>query len=80
MQEKVVIGSDHAGFELKEYVIDYLKDNGFIVNDLGTNSLDSTDYPDYAHEVAKQIGNGNIKRYTQRTRCIMRKRECIYKR
>jgi len=59
MKKQLVIGSDHAGYELKEYVIDILKDRGFKINDLGTHSLESTDYPDYAHKVASEVSSGN---------------------
>ena len=52
---KLYLGSDHAGFELKEEVYDYLKEEGFKVKDLGTKSSDSTDYPEYAHKVAEAV-------------------------
>ncbi|NND76692.1 MAG: ribose 5-phosphate isomerase B [Flavobacteriales bacterium] len=52
---KLYLGSDHAGFELKEEVYDYLKDEGFKVKDLGTKSDESTDYPEYAHKVAESV-------------------------
>ncbi len=59
MEKQVVIGSDHAGFELKEKMIAYLKANHYHVEDFGTNSPDSVDYPDFAHPVANAIENGN---------------------
>jgi ribose 5-phosphate isomerase B len=49
------IGCDHAGFELKELVKAKLTAGGIIVNDHGTYSLDSTDYPDYAHATASAV-------------------------
>ena len=53
----IVIASDHAGYELKEKLIQYFKDEHIEVRDLGTYSLDSVDYPDYGikigHEVVK---------------------------
>jgi ribose 5-phosphate isomerase B len=52
---KLVIGSDHAGFELKEYLKEELEKLGYSVEDKGTFSADSTDYPDYAHLVAETI-------------------------
>jgi ribose 5-phosphate isomerase B len=60
MPEKIQIalGSDHAGFPLKEKVREYLKRKGIAVRDLGTNSLDSVDYPDYAEKVAQQVAQG----------------------
>lgn len=52
---KITLGADHAGFELKEKVKKYLTKHGYQVEDLGTNSGDSVDYPDYAYKVAQQI-------------------------
>lgn len=49
----IIIASDHAGFELKKYIIAQLKEENFI--DLGCNSLDSVDYPDYAQILAKTM-------------------------
>lgn len=54
----VAIGSDHAGFELKESVISFLDGKGFSVKDFGTYSADSVDYPDYAHPVALEVESG----------------------
>lgn len=53
--KKIFIGSDHAGYLLKEKVKQHLKNSGFEVEDCGTHSEDSTDYPDYAHPVAEQV-------------------------
>ena len=52
------MGCDHAGFELKEAVKKLLQDNGWTVEDKGTYSADSTDYPDYAHPVADMVSTG----------------------
>ncbi len=52
---KYFIGSDHAGFEVKPFVIEYLQKKGIEVEDLGTYSNESVDYPDYAHKVAKAV-------------------------
>ncbi|MFZ4784871.1 MAG: ribose 5-phosphate isomerase B [Flavobacteriales bacterium] len=49
------IGCDHAGFELKELVKSKLTAEGIIVEDHGTYSLESTDYPDYAHATASAV-------------------------
>ena len=62
MKERILIASDHAGFELKEKLEKALGDLGFEVNDLGTNSAESTDYADYAHPLAEQVSNGDVKR------------------
>jgi ribose 5-phosphate isomerase B len=53
--KKIVIASDHAGFELKEKIIGYLKGKKYSVEDLGTYSPDSVDYPDYGHTLAEQV-------------------------
>lgn len=52
---KIAIGSDHAGFDLKEAIIAHLRDSGHEVEDFGTRSSDSVDYPDYAHPVADSV-------------------------
>lgn len=54
----VVIGCDHAGFAYKEKIKVYLTENGWTVEDKGTYSTDSTDYPDYAHPVAEMVESG----------------------
>lgn len=57
-QEKpLVIGGDHAGFEYKEAIKSILAEAGWNVEDKGTYSTDSTDYPDYAHPVAEMVAN-----------------------
>jgi len=60
-KQKVLIASDHAGFDLKEQVERVLRDRGFEVEDLGTSSAESTDYADYAHPLAKRIASGEVK-------------------
>jgi ribose 5-phosphate isomerase B len=62
MSERILIASDHAGFDLKEKLEAALKDMGFDVRDLGTDSPDSTDYADYAHPLAEQVERGEVKR------------------
>lgn len=55
------IGSDHAGFELKEKVKAMLQQQGHTIQDYGTHSLESTDYPDYAHKTAEAVvGSGEL--------------------
>lgn len=51
----IAIGADHAGFEFKELLKKWLEKNGYQVKDLGTHSLDSVDYPDFAHPVASEV-------------------------
>jgi ribose 5-phosphate isomerase B len=58
----ILIASDHAGFELKEQLERALRDRGFEVEDLGTNSEASTDYPDYAHPLAERVSRGDVER------------------
>jgi glycine hydroxymethyltransferase len=53
----VAIGADHAGFELKETLKKHLEQRGVSVADFGTNSRESTDYPDYAQVVAQTVAN-----------------------
>lgn len=52
---KIAIGADHGGFELKTKFIKALKAKGHDVEDCGTNSAESTDYPDYAADVARLV-------------------------
>ena len=52
---KYYIGTDHAGFSVKSFVIDYLEKKGIEVKDLGCFSSERVDYPDYAHKVAKAV-------------------------
>ncbi|MEI8135763.1 MAG: ribose 5-phosphate isomerase B [Bacteroidota bacterium] len=57
MSITIAIGADHAGFELKEQLINYLKLHNNIVIDKGCFSSERADYPDFAHAVAKSIIN-----------------------
>ncbi len=52
---KIAIGSDHAGFNHKELLKKHLEKSGHQVKDFGTHSLDSVDYPDFAHPVASAV-------------------------
>ena len=58
MNKTLAIGSDHGGFKLKEALKTHLQEQGVKVLDLGTNSLESTDYPDFAHAVAQSVARG----------------------
>ena len=62
MVMKVVIGSDHAGYRLKESVKNFLIGKGMDVEDVGTHSEESTDYPLYAEKVARYIQDGKAER------------------
>jgi len=55
----VAIGADHGGFELKEKLKSFLRDWGYIVHDLGTESTDAVDYPDFAEAVANSVARGD---------------------
>ncbi len=54
---KIVIASDHAGFELKESIKECLKGDGIIIEDLGPDNTDQVDYPDYGIKVAKSVSD-----------------------
>jgi ribose 5-phosphate isomerase B len=56
--QQIPIGSDHGGFELKQYLIKKLSGEGFQFMDFGTHSEKSVDYPDFIHPVAKRINDG----------------------
>lgn len=56
----VAIGCDHGGFQTKEDLKAYLSGLKLTVRDLGTNSTDAVDYPDYAHAVASAVGNNQV--------------------
>ncbi|WP_315340896.1 ribose 5-phosphate isomerase B [Hoylesella oralis] len=61
MDIKIIgLACDHAGYELKQFVIQYLKEKGYRYKDYGTFSKDSCDYPDYGHALAKGIENGEV--------------------
>ena len=56
---RVSIGSDHAGFEQKQALVDYLKGKGHEVVDRGPANDDRVDYPDYAAPVARDVADGS---------------------
>ncbi len=58
----VIIGCDHAAFELKEKIITLLRDRGIQVEDVGTSGGASVDYPDYGKQVAAQVSEGRFGR------------------
>jgi ribose 5-phosphate isomerase B len=55
---KIAIGADHAGFDLKAAVMNYVSQAGYAVKDFGAYSLESVDYPDFAHPVADMVESG----------------------
>jgi len=58
----IAIGSDHAGFHLKEHVKETLRAAGHEVADVGTGSPDSVDYPEFAEAVARLVADGSAER------------------
>src|SRR6266481_7172298 len=59
---KIAIGSDHAGFQYKEKIRDFLKSLGHSVTDFGTHSEQSCDYPDFIRPVAQAVARGEFER------------------
>ena len=59
---KIAIGCDHGALALKNKVVSHLEDRGFEVKDLGTHTLDSCDYPDFAGAAAKAVAAGECDR------------------
>lgn len=59
-EKKLAIASDHAGFALKNILIDFLIANNYEVKDFGAHSESSCDYPDYAHPLAEAVANGEV--------------------
>ena len=57
---KIAIGSDHGGYTLKTRLIDILKEKGVTVEDLGCDSSEAVDYPDYAAAVADEVSNAAV--------------------
>jgi len=58
--KKIIIASDHAGYNLKEKIIKYLYNKKHQVKDVGTYSEESVDYPDFGHLIASEIEKGNF--------------------
>jgi ribose 5-phosphate isomerase B len=59
---KIIIGSDHAGYQMKQKVISHLHDRGIEVEDVGTHSEESVDYTDYGKAVARKVSDGSFER------------------
>lgn len=57
----LALASDHAGFPLKEFLLSKLAEEGYKFHDFGTYSLESTDYPDYAHKLGSAVNNSQFK-------------------
>jgi ribose 5-phosphate isomerase B len=57
-KQRIALGADHAGFQLKENVKKYLESAGYAVDDVGTASEESVDYPDFAVGAARRVADG----------------------
>lgn len=57
---KIALASDHAGYELKLQLIEYLKEKGYEIKDFGAYSSESSDYPDFAHPLASAVENNEF--------------------
>jgi ribose 5-phosphate isomerase B len=60
MKRKIVIASDHAGYEMKAALIQKLSEKGYDVTDLGTDSAKDSDYPDFGHLLARAVEKGEF--------------------
>jgi len=62
MEQTIIIGADHAGFQLKEIIKSFLEEKGWVVSDIGTDSEASVDYPDFGAVVEKSVSSGLFSR------------------
>ena len=60
--KRIIIGSDHAAFKMKELISSFLEDRGMIVEDVGPDSESSVDYPDFGKQVAAAVSSGKFTR------------------
>jgi ribose 5-phosphate isomerase B len=58
---KIIIGTDHAGYKIKEFIKEELKKDNYIFDDIGVFSEESMDYPDIAHPMAEAVSQGKYK-------------------
>ncbi|PSG90319.1 ribose 5-phosphate isomerase B [Aurantibacter aestuarii] len=56
----ISIGNDHAGTDYKQAIVKHLEAKGYTINNYGTDSFDSVDYPDYAHLVSKDVNDKKV--------------------
>ena len=56
----ISIGNDHAGPDYKKAIVKHLESQGYSINNYGTDSFDSVDYPDFVHPVAKDVNDGKV--------------------
>src|SRR5687767_3852091 len=62
MKERIPIGADHAGYDMKQSLVAHLSERGYDPRDVGTHSRVSSDYPDFGHPVARDVSNGEVRR------------------
>ncbi len=62
MSERIVLGSDHGGFELKKELAEGLREGGYAITDIGTHSTDASDYSDFAHQACRGLLAGKFDR------------------
>jgi ribose 5-phosphate isomerase B len=60
MKRTLAIASDHAGYQMKIAIIKHLEEKGFLVTDLGTDSDDPVNYPDFGHPLAEAVESGEF--------------------
>jgi len=58
MKKSIAIANDHAGYEMKKIIVEYLKKKGIKVRDFGSHSPEPSDYPDFAHPLANAVEKG----------------------
>lgn len=61
MKETLAIASDHAGYPMKLSLIKYLEEKGYGIHDLGTDSTDAVNYPDFGHPLAEAVESGQFR-------------------
>ena len=61
MKKTLAIASDHAGYQMKLSIIKHLEEKGYEVNDLGSDSNDAVNYPDFGHPLAEAVESGRFK-------------------
>jgi ribose 5-phosphate isomerase B len=60
MDKRIIVGADHAGYELKAALVEALEQRGYDVTDVGTDSSESVDYPDFAHAVGAAVSKKEV--------------------
>ena len=60
--DKIIIGSDHAGYQLKKKILNYNFENNILFDDIGTHNEDSVDYPDYGNKLSEKINCGDYEK------------------